>query len=117
MAPPPVTVEGPHPWYRDVVGDVLVVGGVAVAVTGLVVYQSARSDLDAAEKSSMLARYDQLVDDAHGKRTISLVLVGGGVALAGVGLVHYVLHGNRESRGLAIAPARGGGLVTWSGGF
>jgi len=116
--PPPVTVDASQPWYRDVIGDALVAGGVAAAVTGIVVYQSARSDLDAAEKSGTLAGYQQLVDDAHGKRTISLVLVGGGLALAGAGLVHYVVHrSGHETHGLAIAPAHGGGLVTWSGGF
>jgi uncharacterized membrane protein YidH (DUF202 family) len=118
-APPPaVAVEASRPWYRDTVGDALVIGGVATALVGLVVYQSARSDLDSAETSSSLVSYQQLVDDAHGKRTISIVLVGGGLALAGAGLVHYVIHARgHETRGLAIAPASGGGLVTWTGGF
>jgi hypothetical protein len=119
IAPPrAVVVDASIPWYRDAVGDALVIGGVAAAVAGLVVYQSARSDLDAAETSPNLVRYQQLVDDAHGERTISIVFVAGGLALAGAGLVHYVIHARgRESHGLAIAPGRGGGLVTWTEGF
>ena len=119
IAPPAaVVVDTSRPWYRDTIGDALVIGGVATALVGLVVYQSARSDLDSAETSSNLVSYQQLVDDAHGKRTISIVLVGGGLAVAGAGLVHYVIHaGGHETHGLAIAPGRGGGLITWTGGF
>jgi len=69
------TVESsPRPWYRDTLGDGLVVAGVAAAVVGVIEYRAATSDLDNAETAGSLARYDQLVDDAHGKRTVSVVL-------------------------------------------
>jgi len=113
--PPPHT---PRPWYRDAVGDMLVGGGVASAIVGLVVYSQARSDLDAAETSSTLARYQDLVDQAQSKRTLSVVLIGGGAALVGAGLVRYMLHDrHHESHGVAVVPTSGGGLVTWTGGF
>jgi tetratricopeptide (TPR) repeat protein len=113
------TVEAaPRPWYRDTLGDGLVLAGVAAAVVGFVEYHGATSKLDDAETASSLAQYDQLVDDAHGQRTISVVLFAGGAALVGAGIARYVLHDRgRESHGLAVAPSHGGGLLTWTGGF
>ena len=113
------TIESsPRPWYRDTLGDGLVVAGVAAAVVGFIEYRAATSDLDNAETAGSLARYDQLVDDAHGKRTVSVVLFGGGAALVGAGIARFVLHDRgRESRGVAVVPAHGGGLLTWTGGF
>lgn len=123
--PPPApgpTTSGRAPWYRDYVGDALVGAGVIATVVGVVVYSSARSDLDAAEAAPDLPRYQALVDDAHSKRTLSIVLVGGGVALVGAGVAHYVFRGAGRSAEVApapvaISPTRGGGLVTWTGSF
>lgn len=116
---PHTTIEStPRPWYRDTVGDGLVVAGVAAAVVGFIEYRGATSDLDNAETAGSLARYNQLVDDAHGKRTVSVVLFAGGAALVGAGIARYVLHDRgRESHGVAVVPAQGGGLLTWTGGF
>jgi tetratricopeptide (TPR) repeat protein len=113
------TVEAaPRPWYRDTLGDGLVLAGVAAAVVGFVEYHGATSKLDDAETASSLAQYDQLVDDAHGQRTVSVVLFAGGAALVGAGIARYALHDRgRESHGVAVVPAHGGGLLTWTGGF
>jgi tetratricopeptide (TPR) repeat protein len=110
-----------RPWYTDALGDALVLGGVAATVVGLVEYRSALSDLDAAEdhaSTTSLARYHELVDDARGKRTTSIVLVGAGGALIAAGIVRYVLREDRtEVRTVGVAPARGGGVVTYEGSF
>ena len=113
------TVESsPRPWYRDTLGDGLVVAGVAAAVVGFIEYRGATAKLDDAETAGSLAKYDQLVDDAHGQRTVSVVLFAGGAALVGAGIARYVLHDRgRESHSVAIVPSRGGGLLTWMGGF
>jgi tetratricopeptide (TPR) repeat protein len=113
------TVESaPRPWYRDTLGDGLVLAGVAAAVVGFVEYHGATAKLDDAETASSLAQYDQLVDDAHGQRTVSVVLFAGGAALVGAGIARYALHDRgRESHGVAVVPAHGGGLLTWTGGF
>lgn len=119
--PPPVQTpveSSPRPWYRDALGDGLVLAGIAAVVVGGIEYHAATSDLDSAESAGSLARYDQLVDDAHGKRTISVVLFAGGAALVGAGIVRYALHDRgRERASIAVAPAPGGGLVTIGGGF
>jgi hypothetical protein len=47
---------------------------------------------------------------------VSLILGGAGAALIAGGLVHYMFHGKAgEAHGVAIVPAAGGGLITFSG--
>jgi tetratricopeptide (TPR) repeat protein len=111
-------VERPDsPWYKDVVGDALVVGGAAAVIGGVVVYRGAVSDLDAAESSDDLNGYQELIDQAQSRRTISIVLVGGGAALVTAGVLRYILRDSGSERGVAIAPTTSGGLVTWGGQF
>jgi len=105
------------PWYKDVLGDALVIGGVAAAVGGFVVYRGAVSDLDAAEDSNDLDEYQELVDKASSRRTMSIVLIGGGAALVTAGVLRYMLRDNGSERGVAIAPTTSGGLITWGGQF
>jgi len=109
------------PWYKDKLGDGLVLGGIVATVIGVVEYRGALSDLDAAEdpvRTTSLADYNQLVDSAHGKRTASVVLIGAGGALITAGILHYVLHDRAtETRTVGIAPAHGGGVVTYEGSF
>jgi hypothetical protein len=119
---PAATAASPRPpWYQDKVGDALVAGGVVATVIGLVEYRGALSDLDAAgdrASTTNLDRYHELIDSAHGKRTASIVFVGAGGALIGAGIVRYVVHGRAtEARGVGVAPARGGGVVTYGGRF
>jgi uncharacterized membrane protein YidH (DUF202 family) len=110
-----------EPWYKDKLGDGLVLGGVVVTIVGLVEYGRARSDLDQAEDQTAttnLARYQELVDSAHGKRAAAVVLIGAGGALITAGIVHYVIHDRTmETRGIGVAPAHGGGVVTYEGRF
>jgi tetratricopeptide (TPR) repeat protein len=124
-APPTSTVvvvtppERTSPWYTDKVGDALVGGGAAAGVVGLILYRSATSALDDAEASKSIDSYRSLVDDAKSKRTYSVVFLVGGGALIGAGIARYVMHGHkaRHETQLGMVPDRGGGLVTWSGGF
>jgi hypothetical protein len=116
-----VVAQQPSPWYKDKLGDALVLGGVVATVVGLVEYRSALSDLDAAEDASStttLARYHELVDNARGKRDTSILFVGAGAALVTAGIVRYVLRGDTtEVRTVGVAPTHGGGVVTYEGSF
>jgi len=113
-----VRESGGTPWYKDKLGDTLVIGGVTAVVVGVVMYRGAVSDLDAAEGSQSLTRYDELVDSAHSKRTFSVALLGGGAALVGAGVVRYLVRDRgTASTGVGMVPAQGGGLVTWMGRF
>jgi tetratricopeptide (TPR) repeat protein len=109
--------SGSRPWYKDVVGDALVVGGVASGALSVVMYLKAQSELDDAESAGSLDGYEQLVNDAHDHRTYAVIFAGAGVVLVGGGLLRYALHDSDESRGVALAPTSGGAVVTWSGGF
>lgn len=120
-APAPVVARQGSPWYKDKLGDALVLGGVVATVVALVEYRGALSDLDTAENRARTrnrVRYSELVDSAHSKRTASVVLVGAGGALITAGIIHYVLHDRAtEVRTVGVAPAHGGGLVTYEGKF
>jgi tetratricopeptide (TPR) repeat protein len=123
-APPPVATAPAaaqrSPWYRDTIGGALVAGGVIAAVIGFVEYSSALSDLDAAgdrDRTTTLDRYDELVAGAHQKRTMALVLTGAGGALIGAGIVRFVLRSEPAEVRVGVAPAHGGGVVTYAGRF
>lgn len=116
---PAAVAPPPRRWYQDKLGDGLVLGGIVAGAVGLIEYRSAQSDLDAAEdrtRTTTLARYRDLVDSAHGKRTGAIVLFGAGGALVLGGVVRYALH-TREAEvgGVGIAPVRGGGVITYAG--
>lgn len=117
LVPATTTVRVDKPWYKDVIGDALVIGGVAAGVVSFVMYTGARGDLDDAEKAPSIEAYQDLVDSAHDKRTYAVLFAGGGAVLIGAGIVRYKLRDKGEARGVAVAPARGGGLITWTGGF
>jgi hypothetical protein len=114
---PTATITVKKPFYKDLIGDVLVVGGVAVGVVSFIQYRGALAKLDEADDATTLAAYDAALVDAHDKRKISLILAGGSVALLGAGILRYALHTGTETRRVAIVPTQSGGLITWSGGF
>jgi tetratricopeptide (TPR) repeat protein len=120
VAPPPPPPAPPR-WYADPIGLGLLAGGLALGVVGGLRYGAALSDLDAADTATTYDRQAALVDSAHSKRTYAAVFGIGAVALTGAAVVRFVMHrpATRESRGVAIVPASGGGggVVTWSGSF
>lgn len=116
-APPPGRPEGPADrWYADKLGGALLGGGVALAVAAAATYAAARSDLTGAEAQPDYQAHDELVGRARGKRAIAVALGAGAAALTGAAVTRYVLRGRAGARAtVGLAPARGGGLVTWSG--
>jgi hypothetical protein len=114
---PTATVTVKKPFYKDIIGDVLVVGGVAVGVVSFIQYRGALGKLDDAENATTLETYDAALTDARDMRKISLILAGGSVALIGAGVLRYSLRSGTETRRVALVPMQSGGLITWSGGF
>ncbi len=117
---PPLPPDRHHksPWYKDKLGDALVIGGAVTTIVGLVLYNSARGNLDQAEAAANLTTYNKLVDDAHAERTATVLLVATGGALVVAGVVHYVMRGDeQDTSGVGVVPATRGGLVTWGGRF
>lgn len=119
IAPPPPTPPTPpavSPWYKDPLGAGLVIGGTVTTVIGIVVYAGARSDASDAAMAVDHAQYTTLLDDARSKRNISALLIGGGIALIGGGVARLALR-DRGGTEVSVAPASGGGVVTWGGRF
>lgn len=103
------------PWYRDTVGDVLLVAGVTSAVVAAVFYNST---LDAGARTKVatdIITYANARHDAESSSTIAIVSMASSLVLVGASIIHYVVHDRRQPGGVAIAPAPGGALVTWSG--
>ena len=73
--------------------------------------------LDKAEHAATYQASQDLVDRAHSRRTISLVLGVTGVALIGGGVFHYMRHGKAESARLTLVPAPDGAAVSLGGRF
>ena len=81
-------------------------------------YLGAGSTLDDAEAAADDQEHADLVESARGKRVLAVVLVGGGVALmAAAATRYYLVHRASAHATVGVAPAPGGGLVTWSGRF
>jgi tetratricopeptide (TPR) repeat protein len=116
----PTTVEG-KPWYKDVVGDALVLSGVAAGVLGIVFYTQMNAKYDDSEdrtKADTVDEYNDLRDQAKAKGTLALGFGIGGVVLIGAGVARYMLRDNGERKSkIAVTPTDGGGLITVMGGF
>jgi tetratricopeptide (TPR) repeat protein len=118
IMPPPPPPERPAPWYTDKLGVVLLGGGVVLGAVGGATYASARADLDDAGAAPDYQRHADLVDRAHGKRTIAAVLGVAGIGLASAAVVRYVLVRRSSAHAtVGVASTPGGGLVTWEGQF
>lgn len=108
----------PAPWYSNYVAGGLVAGGVASGVAALVVYSIARRDRDRADTITDYEAYEHAIDGVQTKQTFSIVLGVAAAALITTGGIQYWRSHRREhDRGVQVAPTRGGGMVTWSGGF
>jgi tetratricopeptide (TPR) repeat protein len=106
------------PWYRDLLGGVLVAGGAASIVLGSLAYRAAITDLDTAERASSHEKYTDLVDGARTKRLVGVAFVTGGAVLITAGVLRFALRDRHtEVRRVGLAPARGGGLLTWTRSF
>ena len=82
------------PWYTDWLGGTLATAGLASGVTGVVLYRTRdRADTD--------------------RRTLSIGLAAGGVALLGMAAIRYVSVDRRRESRIAVTPARGGAIVSW----
>lgn len=104
-------------WYRDGIGDALVITGVGATIASFITYRGAQSDLDDAEKAPNLAGYDELHRSAERKQLYTIVLAGGGIALVTAGVLRYALRSKHTENGVAVVPHGHGGLITWTGGF
>ena len=113
---------GAPPWYRDVVGDALVGGGIAAGVAGALVWRSGRraatAVADAPDYQTFLERRAAASSALASQRLGAGAMIAGGVAIIG-GVVHYAYHARspRADAGVAIAVIAGGALIAARGRF
>jgi tetratricopeptide (TPR) repeat protein len=109
-SPPPVD-HGPS-WVRDWVGHGLVLGGLAVAATGIALWRIGHTTIDDANASP---DYDTFASragrastaDIEQKVGVAGMAVGG--ALVAAGVLHYALRGGGRSERARVAAALGPG--------
>ena len=117
----PTTVEG-KPFYKDILGDALVGGGIVAGVLGIVFYTQMNAKYDDSEdrsKADTVDEYNDLRDQAKSKGNLALGFGIGGVVLVGAGVARWVLrdNGERKSTTASVTPTSGGGLITVMGRF
>jgi hypothetical protein len=109
--PPP---EGGRPWYKDWVGNALVLGGVAGIAVGATFYVSGRNAAgkvnDASDHQSFLDAKES-ASSALTKQRIGLGAAAVGVGLVVGGILHYKMSGQREVRVTAVPTADGAAIV------
>jgi tetratricopeptide (TPR) repeat protein len=102
---PPAT----RTWRGDVLGHVLVGGGLVVAGVGGAIAWHARGQVGAAGDG--YADFQRAID-AEGRQTIGALIAGGGLALAAAGVVHYVWYDGPVDVAPTAAPDAVGVVLT-----
>jgi hypothetical protein len=116
--PEPTPMPAPaEPKRFDALGTTLVGLGVVSTLVGVIMYSGAISALDDAEMASSYQASQDLVDEAHGKRTMAVVFTVAGAAAIGVGAWHYLSFRKSEKSRVAVTPTAQGGMISWSGRF
>ena len=97
-------------WTSDTTGHILVGSGVVCLAAGTVLFLNSRSEANAAPGSATYAEYDDHIGAAKTRRTVAVVALGAGAALATAGMLHYLLVHPRAEVSAYVSPG-GGGLA------
>ena len=106
----PATPAGPKPFYADVLGDVLFIGGVGAASVGTYFLLKGNSNMSSSPSNPTYRLYDLAVDHAAGEQKIGTVTLAIGGALLAGAVVRWLT----RSKG-APAEAQTGFVVTPAG--
>jgi hypothetical protein len=113
-APPPP--EG-RPWWKDPVGDGLVVAGVAGLVVGGIELSAAAGADSSKTNATSYAEFKKFSDQATSDGKVGVIAASAGGALVALGVIWYVTHADHHEHVVTgwLAPTGGGLAVT--GGF
>ena len=116
VAPPPPSHEGGRAWWKDPVGDGLVLAGVGGLVFGgLKLASAASADSDKSNATSY-ADFQRFSDKATSDGKVGVIAAGAGGALVVLGVVWYATHRDHEHTVTGWLGPTGGGLAI-AGGF
>jgi hypothetical protein len=118
----PIVPPAPVPWYRDWVGNTLVLSGVAALGGGLIIWELGHQTIDDINQSPDYYTFRTRQSSehrAHLEQVGGVAAVATGGALIGLGLVRYFWHRDSRADSLAIdaATVPGGAKLVWSGHF
>lgn len=122
-APGPSAPRGPDPWYTDVLGDVLTLGGVAGVVFGGVALGVGNAKATDANAATDYASFDRQRGAGPTLQTAGVIGLAAGGALIATGVVRLVLVARRpaapatEAASAGVKAGPGGVLVHVSGRF
>ena len=108
-APPP---RPDRPWYKDALGNALVLGGVAALVGGGLVWKSGRDAVNASERAMGYAEFERQADGAYGKQTVGVLVMGAGAALVAGGVLRLTLRARGDARAVSVTVTPGAGGAT-----
>jgi len=122
-APAPVVAdqpasEGGRAWWKDPVGDGLVVVGIGgLAFGGVELMSASKADSDKA-KATTYPDFLRLQKKAHDDGQLGVIAAGAGGAFVVLGIVWYATHRDHHEHQVTgwIAPTGGGGIAL-TGGF
>lgn len=105
-----------RPWYRDSLGMSLAAGSVVGLGVGVGFWMAKRSAESAASDAPDYESYQTNLDRARQNRTLAIVGLGAGVALAGAATVRYLFRSSERHRTTLIVGASGDGAAAFVAG-
>jgi hypothetical protein len=95
-APPKDDAAAPGPWYGDVLGGVLFVGGLGLAGVGTGLLVAGNASMSSAPSGATFGDYKDQSAGAKPKQAIGVGGIVAGATLATLGVVRYVLVASRK---------------------
>ena len=117
LTPAPSPARGSTPFYADIFGDVLFVGGLAAAGIGTYYLVDGNRQMRQAGATPVYRDYNSAADEASKKQFIGVATIAGGGLLLGGAVLRYLTMGPkappRERSALLVGPTS----VSWLGTF
>ena len=107
----PAAPEG-RPWFRDPIGDGLVIVGAAGVGVGIAMLVSGHSADQSKASATTYGDYQALADKAHSRGEIGVIGGVAGVAFIAVGIVWYAMHEDHPGD-KTVTPTGGGFALTF----
>lgn len=109
----PEAGEGGHAWWKDPLGDTLVIGGVVALGFGTVMMVSASSASSSKDTAGMYSVYSDDVNTAHDRGLYGVIGLGVGGALVVGGIIRFATNKSSDHATVTgyVTPNGGGAAV------